>query len=238
MVSMWLLGVAAAGHDAEPQLEGRYVMRLHVSSRAKMPIIGWVRTRTVTSVLVDLRHLDAQRYEQRHQVCEIEILNKSGQANVTIPRAFVGAMPVKVYQVRLAEQSGGWSYRADLGQDYIGYDPTLTESVPERPRDAGVIDGDGDGNPGMTVQLRVPVLGMNELYVAQHGWLRASGTVVSPDRVEGALEVAALQQRTLKASNPIFSLSPRLEPVRGESWFTLVRSPNATCEALQVPRPG
>jgi hypothetical protein len=235
MVSIWMLGAAAAagGSPTEPSLAGRHVMRLHVVSRAKIPLIGWVPTRTVTTVLVDLRDLGEHRYQQRHQVCDIEIINTTGQAEATIPLAFVRAMPIKVYRVDLTPKAEGWSFVADLGEDHIGYDPSMTRVVPGSPRDLGVIDADHDDKPGMTVVLRVPVFGRTELYVAQHGWMRAQGTVQSPDRVEGALEVVALEQRTLKASNPLLGMSPRLEAVPGASWFTLERAPGATCERLR-----
>lgn len=233
---MWWLGVlglaTAQDQAPPPDVGGRYVMTLHVVSRAKVPVVGWVPSRTVTTVLVDLTRLGEQRYQQRHEVCDIRILSDARQVHVTIPRSFVDAMPDKTYPVTLERDDDTWLYVADLEKDHIGFDPALTGSVPERSQDPGVTDPDSDGHPGMTVVLKVPVFGRTELYVAQFGWLQVRAPVVNPARIEGRLEVAALQQRTLKASNPLFSLSPRIEPVPGASWFVLQRSPGASCSNL------
>lgn len=235
-MTLWMLAAALASEGTPPDLTGRHVMTLNVISRAKVPIIGWISTRTVTTVLLDIEQHEGGWFQQ-HEVCDLQILNEDGKPQAFLPLRFVKAMPKKRYSVAIAARDGGWSYVADLGEDHIGYDPTVAQQVPERPGDPGVLDPDRDGHPGMTVRLKVPVLGLTNLYIAQRGWLRIDGSIESADRVRGSLEVAVLQQRTLKASNPLFSLSPRIEPVAGESWFSIQRDPDATCAQLRPPRP-
>lgn len=226
-------GAVGKGPVQEPDLSGRYVMTLHVASRARIPVLGWMPSQTISTVLVDLVRTGDHRYEQRHQVCTVDIESDRSQAKTTIPDAFVAALPVKTYQVELSAVEQGWGYTADLGDDHIGYDPSKSADVPQRAKDPAVTDPDGDGKPGMTVLVTVPLFGEGELYLVQRGRMRLAGAVVSDTTIEGQLEVVALEQRTLKATNPLFSLSPALEPMPDASWFRLERAAGATCAGIR-----
>ncbi len=234
IAAMWLASLGQASVSA-PSLEGRYWMTITVRSRMRVPVLGWIPSTTVSRVLAELRPKPEGGWEQHHQVCEIEIESGDRKAQTTIPQAFVSALPVKVYDVSLSstgETSEGLEYRADLGTDYVGYDPTetATDELPKRPGDAGVVDPDGDGNPGMTVQLHVPLFGTGELYIVQRGAMALSGVVSDGRTIEGDVEVGAIEQHTLKATNPLFSGSPPIEPLPGESRFRLERTTGSSCD--------
>lgn len=221
-------GAAPAATEA-PSLEGRFVMTLSVATRVRVPVLGWLPSRTVTTVLVDLSPRPGGGYVQRHQVCGIDIDSDGRKARTIIPPSFIAALPIKRYPVEIGSDAQGWTYAADLGMDHLGYDASLSDDVPRRPRDPAVTDPDGDGKPGMTVLITVPILGDGELYVAQRGKMSLEGRITSADVVEGALSVPMLEQQTLKATHPLMGFSPPIEPVPGESWFRIKRTPDASC---------
>ena len=218
-------------------VEGRYQMTLSVTTKARVPVLGWLPSTTVSTVLVDLTRDDAGWW-QRHEVCNVQILANGKKARTQIPPAFVNALPVKQYAVSLTEGPEGWAYRADLGVDHVGYDPDLTPTVPREPTDPGVIDPDGDGRPGMTVLLKVPLFGTGELYVAQRGHMELDGRVAEDGTIGGQLLLSSLEQRTLWATNRLFRMSPPIKPVPQESWFRLERADGLNCVDIGVqPEP-
>lgn len=86
----------------------------------------------------------------------------------------------------------------------ISLDDPATDSLPQDPADAAVVDADGDGKPGITVTIRVTDELTGELYIARLEIFAWEGTLVTPDRIEG-LVTDTSQQLVLGASDPIFA---------------------------------
>lgn len=208
-------GLVDAG---EPGLApGRpYAMVVDVASASRVPFFGVTRVVTRSLLRVDVERT-AQGLRQRHEVCAVAVSSAS-TATTTIPDAFVASMGPSVYPVEF----DGSAYRADPGPDTVGYAPEEgSTQVPRKANDASVLDHEGDGKPGATVRLVIPVLGTIEVYVAQYGHTRFAGELTADGRVEGQVEVVALDQRTLGASNPLFAASPPTWPLPEDSRFEL-----------------
>lgn len=221
------VGLAAAG---EPALaEGRYRLTLHSASRAKVPVLGWTPSVTTSVLLVELSRA-GDGWVQAHQVCDVRMSGPDGRSRTTIPDAFVAALPDKRYPVALRPDEGALRYVADLGVDHVGYDPALTDELPEDAEDVGVIDADGDGMPGVTVQVTAPVAGSADVYVVQRGSMRLVGEVADDGTVSGRIEVDVLEQRTLGASKWMFGGSPEIRPVPEDSWFTMAPTSDTRCD--------
>ena len=217
-----MIALALIAATAAAELDGRYALSLHAVTRTKVPFLGWTRSETVSAVLVDFLERDG-RLVQRQEVCSIRLEGKARDARVSFPDAFVRSLPPKERVVELArDASGAMRYRVDLGTDHVGYDPAQTGGrVPLGPDAPGVVDGDWDGHPGVTVNLDVPVLGRTELYVVQRGSMVLDGIVEADGHVAGAVELGPVEQRTIAASNPLLVASPRIVPEPGASWFSL-----------------
>jgi len=229
-----LLAIGALAAEAEPDrglAEGRYVMTIHAASRTRVPVLGWTPSVTVSDMIVEVRRSEGG-WSQRQQVCDVRVESHQKRGTTTIPDAFVAALPAKRYPVAVARGPEGWTYRADLGVDHVGYDPEVTDEVPSDVDDPGVIDSDNDGFPGATVRLSVPVFGDADLYVAQRGSMELVGTIGPDGGVRGRVVVDQLEQRTLGATHWMFKGSPRIEPVAEESWFTMRPAPDAACDDL------
>ena len=210
--------------------EGRYAMELRVGSIARVPLMGAQRSVTRSLLLVDIER-QAGRLVQRQRVCDVSIVG--ARMKMTVPPAFVRALVPREYPAEVRGESPVRSYTADSGVDHVGYDPRLTGGT--LPRDAsspGVVDSDGDGEPGATVVGHFPIVGSVRLFVAQRAHLVLHGRQSTEGRVDGTVEVVTLEQRTLGASRGIFNRTLPLAPDPAASRFTLIRTPVAGCAEL------
>jgi hypothetical protein len=99
----------------------------------------------------------------------------------------------------------------------------------------GVVDGDGDGSPGMTVLMDLAGRSGIRLHIAQSTHLRLLGRMAAPDRIEGGVEIVELEQVTLAADPAMFARTPRISPDPGRSGFRMVRLPaGAGCADIQA----
>jgi hypothetical protein len=218
-------GEAKMGKELEPWI-GRYAMELRVASIAKLPLLPSDRSTTVSLMLVDLQRGRDGTLTQRHRVCDVRMENSSSM-RTTVPAAFLNALATRQYPVQLRSTGGKWRYDADMGLDAIGFDPRVSGgTVPEGPDSPGVIDADGDGNPGATIEVRVPLMGRARLFIAQRTHLVLQAQAATPDRVEGVVDIRLMEQRTLGADPGMFRRTPDIRPDPERSGFTLVRLPD------------
>jgi hypothetical protein len=206
-------------------------MELRVATVARVRMVGRTRSVATSLLLVDLQR-GKGGWVQSHRVCEARVDSGSALAELIVPRAFVGALAPRSYRAVLG--SAGARYTADMGVEAIGFDPGLTGStLPRDPTHPGVQDPDGDGEPGVTLRLRVAGLGSARLFVVQRSHLLLDGRRVAPDRFEGTVEVRLQEQHTLGADPGIFRQNPSIRADPSRSGFTLVRIPPASgCEEL------
>ncbi len=236
-----VLAIAVAGARAQRassvglDLSGTWVEWQVLSEFATLPLVGEVvRTSTVTMRVTLDQVGDA--LDVRWTYCASEIDNGSAIASTLIPEAFLASLG----EVRTVA-------RLDLGVSPVRFaQPWTTEArgcrledpetdpLPTSLDDPRVIDQDGDGKPGLTVQVSALGLVEGEVYVVQRVRTRLTGTVISADRIEGLVEWTT-EQVTLAASNPVFlgTIPSRPDPVLENSAFVLVRiDPAWTCAEI------
>lgn len=234
LVSLMSLAWAEAPlPPAPPPLEaGEYVMVVEVESLSKVPVAGTTSVTTRSLLRVQLVQ-DAVGWTQRQEVCAVDIATTT-RATTILPQAFVEAVPVTSYPVQLIRDGEGWRYAADPGPNHIGFDPGVTGgAVPRKKGDPGVVDFEGDGHPGATVLLDVPVIGSVRMYVAQKGWSRYAGTIGTDGVISGGVETLLTEQRTLGASLGLFAVDPQTTPVPESSRFRIEPvTTTASCKAL------
>ena len=225
-----LLPVSAVA--APPDPAGDYAMIVDVGSSSKVAFAGTTEVITRTLLRVRLAQ-EGGLWVQEQSVCDVKVLSDS-RSKVVIPRAFVNSLPRQSYPVTLTPTEGGWTYRADPGPSVLGYDPALTGGkMPVGPKDPGVLDPDGDGHPGVTVLLEIPVFGSVQMYVVQRGHSRYQGTFQNGG-FEGSVEVVSVDQRTLGASFPPFAANPEIRSLPDRSRFRMVPAPGTkTCADLR-----
>jgi hypothetical protein len=208
---------------------GPWALEMRVVSAADVPVIGEVRSTTVTRGLLEgVAGLGGEA--QRYTVCDVALAGQRGRIRSTLPEAFIRALPVRDVLARFEDGR----YRADLGVVPLGFD--LAASGGALPRSAGdpaVLDFEGDGAPGFTVLVDMPLFPTVAIHLVQVTASVLEGEQVDGDRVAGRPRVSRLEQRVLGASLPAFARSPRIRPVDGAGSFELRRLPEgSTCREV------
>jgi hypothetical protein len=228
------LGVSSA--DEETVLApGAYKLEMIMASTTRLPFFGSSKSASKSLSLVEIRR-DGSGRVQNHRVCDFRVLEESKMFKMIFPEKFIGALARHTYPIHLEKGPHGWHYRADLGVERIGYrDHRSDDKLPTRIDDPAVYDWDGDGHPGATLKLSIPLLPAGELYIVQRGQSILTGRVVQSGRIEGNIEVRHFDQKVLGARPGFLAKSPEIEPNPKESRFTL--SPvaaDSTCETLRA----
>jgi hypothetical protein len=233
---MFFSGVSAA-HDDNPLPPGMYRLEMILASVARLPFFGMSRSASRSVSLIEVRS-DHTGLLQRHEVCDFQVLEDSAMIKMVFPDKFVAALAKHSYSIQVEKDDQGWRYRADLGIERIGYKPTSSDSnLPTRLDDPSVYDWDGDGHPGATLKLSVPLLPDGELYVVQRGHSILNGRITGRGRVEGSVEVRSFDHRVLGAWPGFLNRSPEIVPDPAGSRFTIIPIPqDSVCETLRALR--
>jgi hypothetical protein len=89
----------------------------------------------------------------------------------------------------------------------IRLDDPANESLPADPNDPRIVDDDGDGKPGITVNIRVTDDLTGELYIARREIFAYEAFLTEPDLLTGTVTDDS-EQLVIGASDPIFASSP------------------------------
>ena len=234
---MFFSGVSAA-QDDNPLPPGMYRLEMILASVARLPFFGMSRSASRSVSLIEVRS-DHTGLLQHHEVCDFQVLEDSAMIKMVFPDKFVAALAKHSYSIQVEKDDQGWRYRADLGIERIGYKPTSSDSnLPTRLDDPSVYDWDGDGHPGATLKLSVPLLPDGELYVVQRGHSILNGRITGRGRVEGSVEVRSFDHRVLGAWPGFLNRSPEIVPDPAGSRFTIIPIPqDSVCETLRGAPP-
>ena len=218
-----------------PLPPGPYRLEMIMASTTRIPFLGTSKSASKSISLVEIRR-DGNGWSQSHKVCDVRVLEESAMIKMEFPDKFIAALANHTYPIQFEKDGQGWIYRADLGMERIGYRANGTdEKLPAKIDDAAVFDWDGDGHPGATLKLSVPLLPAGELYIVQRGQSILTGQVVQPGRIEGGIEVRQFEQRILGARPGFLARSPEIQPNGKDSRFSLSQiAADSTCESLRA----
>lgn len=218
---------------AMPDIRGSWRMDLSLTTQAKLPVLGETTIQTASIYLVRVEGTPDKPL-QIQRVCSITPNASRSIATTTIPPGFIGAVPEKRYILEMAPVSGGWRVRGDMQTLAVGFDPeTQKTGVPQKAGSEGILDFEGDGNPGATVHIQAPLFGQVEVYMVQRARTVVEGVWDGRDEVKGRAIVKEFAQRTVGASNRLFIANPELRAVPETSIFRMKRVPaGSTCADL------
>lgn len=135
-------------------------------------------------------------------------------SQLTYPAAFVNAMdtgPATLHRSGAAISQETLTAWLGLKPGYSGAMPALGAG-----QDKSVVDGDGDGNPGVTVYVNAPILGQQAIYVVQRSttsWQTSAGD-------GGSLSMtptASMEQVTVGATSSFLVAEDISKPLEGEA---------------------
>ncbi len=218
---------------------GLYASRQYVSNRAlTRPSNRYLRVRTTSVLLHNVRDSgDGLVVETRY--CSVEQA-PLGRVRTSIGPAFVAAMPV--WESSLAADPGDESPGAVRIAEHamalgVDLDDPANDALPTDDDDPRVVDGDGDGRPGVTVEVDGFVSG--QVYLVQRLVRGLRGTVGPDGRMTGTV-IGAGDQVVIGASNGILkAFTPKFEhnPDPERNTFVWVPVPeDSTCESVLAGR--
>jgi len=232
--SLLFLSDVSAQQD-DPLPPGMYRLEMVLASVARLPFFGLSKSASRSVSLIEVTN-NHNGLLQRHEVCDFHVLQDSAMIKMVFPDKFVAALAKHSYPVQIEKDGQGWRYRADLGVERIGYRSTSSESsLPTKLDDPSVYDWDGDGHPGATLKISVPLLPDGELYIVQRGHSILSGRVTARGRIEGSIEIRSFEHRVLGAWPEFLNRSPEIIPDPAASRFTIIPIPHGSvCETLRA----
>jgi hypothetical protein len=215
---------------------GAYRLEMIMASVSRLPFFGTSRSASRSISLVEIR-MQGGEWLQSHRVCDFRVLDDSAMIRMIFPDKFIAALAEHSYPIQVEKDVDGWSYRADLGIERIGYRPGIGDAeLPTTVDDPSVYDWDDDGNPGATLKLSVPLLPDGELYVVQRGHSVLNGRITEPGKIEGSIEVQSFEHRVLGARPGFLNKSPDIRADPQESRFSMIQvAAGSTCESLRPP---
>ena len=223
-----MIGGGAAGARGEQQAAGQqpgaaeavltqtlgqqiWLGTMHVYERSEMPIIGTVDSRTDSLVLLQRQPTAPDIYRFKQTLCAVTLQPVGGIQMALRPGA-ARQLPPVLLELRLRGPhtlAGSWA---------SGWDAS---------------DHDGDGNPGLSIQIDVPLCS-GVLYLATNSRTQARvhrvGTaLLGETRVE-------LDQTILGASNPCLRLAARDRSMSLQGVFKWVPRPETvlTCDQVRL----
>jgi hypothetical protein len=236
--SLTFLSSVSSAQEENALAPGMYRLEMILASVTRLPFFGMSRSASRSVLLMEIRSNGAGLL-QAHEVCDFRVLQDSAMIKMVFPDKFVAALAKHSYPIQIEKDGQGWRYRADLGIERIGYKAIPGESLlPTKLDDPSVYDWDGDGHPGATLKITVPLLPDGELYVVQRGQSILNGRITGRGRIEGSIDVRSFEHRVLGAWPGFLNRSPEIVPDPAESRFSIIPIPqDSTCETLRgAPR--
>ena len=157
------------------------------------------------------------------RLCGQELSPLPLDLRTVVPKALTDGLPTRTAVGFLVGGERGAAYVTESFSDLWGVDALEAgESLPTDVDDPRLSDQDGDGLPGVTLQIANEVGdAVCEVYVVQQTQLQLEGSVLSPRRIEGTVRSIPAKE-VLDASSALCS-SGDLSKSQADSVFYLVR---------------
>ncbi len=220
-----------------PDLSGRWAMMQIYPQTATLPFAGEVlRTSTVLQ-LVDVEQGETM-LTLRDVYCATLIDDGTPLVATTIPTEFMQSLHPAPKTARLMSAGTDPVWRF-VQQTYVEVrGATLaspeTDPLPDDPNDPRVFDQDGDGKPGLTVEVTILGIVEGRTYLVQRVRYALEGTVSSNDAVDGRVTWSD-EQSVLGATTPLLLVDtaslPDPHPDRHVFMMRRVED-GMTCERL------
>lgn len=215
-------------------LSGSWLMAQLATSVSHVPVVGKVYAQSRLVSIHQLQH-QGERLFGPGRLCELALESGSRLVRTTLSARAQASLPTPHIDARVARNARGqlafWQPKQLLVVGARLRTP-MTDPLPTRDDAPEVIDQDGDGYPGLTIQVRGIAPG--RLYVVQRGWTELHGNLVTHDAFAGALRFHN-EQVVLDATSFFLRRTLAIEPMLSRSWFRLQRLPDgASCESARA----
>jgi len=240
VLAIWATGVLSWPHvfaNDVPDLSGRWAMMQIYPQTATLPFAGEVlRTSTVLQ-LVDVEQ-DGTALTLRDVYCHTDIDDGTSLVKTTIPSAFMQSLRPATRTATLVAKSTVPAWRF-VQPPYVEVRGAMlaspeTDPLPDDPEDPRVFDQDGDGEPGLTVQVTILGIVEGRTFLVQRVRYALDGAVLSNSAIDGSV-VWSDEQSVLGATNPLLLVNTESAPdPHPEKHMFIMRrvEEGMTCERL------
>lgn len=234
MIPWGLLLLGAEDREqAIPDLSGTWAEVQVTAVKVELPVLGEQRSKTMATLLLRVRQ-EGTRLVITEEVCELETVGSTKAIKTSYPPAFLRALSGLVREAELRRDSA-WSYLEAGTLRTAGASVEVNAPLPTQADDPRVLDSDGDGHPGLTVEISGLIEG--QVYVVQRGRSQLQANLHATDRLEGPLKFSS-EEQVIGASHELLTKKPPTRPDPDESFFRRRRVPaNATCAEVVARRP-
>lgn len=216
------------------ELSGTWAAKSVQTSVTDIPVVGEVEAETITHRRITLEQRGAT-VELRSELCKSAIQSNSSSVRTVIPDAYIDSAEVQERDAALQLGDRGrlrMRVPRTCGVRGAELSDPAEDELPTEPDDSRVVDGDGDGRPGVTIRVEGTISGRMSL--VQRGCDAYEGIVRSRDRIRGTVEWST-EQEVLAANSMLLrgktAAKPHPNPER--SWFVMTRvTESATCEEI------
>lgn len=235
VLAVALLSTAGSVLGDVPNLEGTWAMIQVYPRIAVLPLVGESSQVSYVIQLVDVEQ-DNELLTMNDTYCFTSIVDSSLLATTEIPDTFIAGLRPQPREATLRVRGETITFVQEPYVEVRGatLDDMLEDALPVDPDDPRVIDQDGDGFPGMTVNVNLMGLIEAQIYVVQRVQYQLFG-ILSSDRIEGTIEWAD-EQVVLAATNPMLMADSTgyPDPDLSKHIFIMIRAQEAwTCEWLR-----
>jgi len=188
------------------------------------------KTRIARYVLLELTKSDNQLKAQE-KTCDITSVSSGGSA-LTIPQAFKNAVTSNAYNYVLTESDHVAALTMTEAVEVLGanIEDKLRSTLPTSADDSRIIDQDGDGNPGVTVEVAAKALFTikGRVYLVQRTIWSERAIINDATKITG-LVTWIPEQKTLGSSNSILTtVAPSITAIASESTFVMAKIPDGS----------
>ncbi len=223
-----------------PDLTGDWVMVQVQVATADLPVVGNLLIDTVIGVFTHITQ-SGSRLILQDGYCFTDATPSTFLFNTNISDATMQSIQPEPRTADLSLNDCDFRFTQDWYTEIRGAileDPE-TEPLPIDPDDPRLVDLEGDGHPGMTIQASILGLFTGEGYAVQRYRYRLAGTVFSANIIIGLIDWTS-EQTMVAATNPLFmdSFSDDTDPDPTKHQFVMIRIDETwTCETLREQLP-
>lgn len=160
----------------------------------------------------------------------------SGGSSLRFPQALIDSLPNREYSYQVSRSADAVQLSLENNVEILGATLAnpLTDPMPKNKEDPAVIDMDGDGQPGISVEVtaRALIKIKGTMYLAQRQIFNEQLSVIDAATMQGKI-IWRQEQSILGSSNPILStVVPTVTPL--DSTVTLKKlNDGASCDDVK-----
>lgn len=240
------LSLCCAGQSARgsatiwPDLSGEWATAQVLVATANLPVVGALRIDTTVGAITHITQSGSSLILQ-DRYCFTDASPSTFLFRTNIADVVMQSIQPEPRVATLVLDACDFRFTQDWYTEVRGSileDPN-NEPLPIDPEDPRLVDLEGDGHPGMTIQASILGLFRGEGYAVQRYRYRLEGTVFNANTIIGFIDWTS-EQSVVAATNSLFMepFSDATDPDPTKHQFVMIRIDETwTCETLREQLP-